>query len=142
LSFESFSRKTDNICRNCKNELHRQKYINNKEFAESVRLRNHARKRETNVIPTWFKKELFSRFNGKCAYCGREATTIDHVIPLKRRGLTENSNLVPCCNKCNSSKKDRPLSVFLKYRSPVLFDAFTDTIAIAFENGRFELLYE
>lgn len=42
--------------------------------------------------------------SGPCVYCGAPATTVDHVVPLARNGLETESNLVPACGSCNSSK--------------------------------------
>lgn len=44
---------------------------------------------------------------GECAYCGRPAQTLDHVVPVTRGGADEPSNTVPACYGCNSSKYDR-----------------------------------
>ena len=44
-----------------------------------------------------------------CAYCGRKATTVDHVFPKSRGGASESWNLVSCCRKCNSTKGDRTI---------------------------------
>lgn len=44
-----------------------------------------------------------------CAYCGNEANTADHVIPVKAGGKDEMSNLVACCTKDNSAKGARLL---------------------------------
>ncbi len=54
----------------------------------------------------WWKRK---RSSGICHYCRghfppRELT-MDHVIPLSRGGRTERINVVPCCKKCNSLKK-------------------------------------
>jgi 5-methylcytosine-specific restriction endonuclease McrA len=42
-----------------------------------------------------------------CAYCGRSATTIDHVQPRSRGGADSWENLVACCLRCNNLKSDR-----------------------------------
>jgi hypothetical protein len=39
-----------------------------------------------------------------CAYCGQEATQVDHVISRKAGGGHELENLVACCAPCNSAK--------------------------------------
>ena len=50
-----------------------------------------------------------------CWYCEGEANTWDHIIPRKRRGSNNIENLVPCCNKCNSTKGAKPLFKFRQY---------------------------
>ncbi len=42
-----------------------------------------------------------------CAYCGREASTRDHIVPRSRGGPTSWLNLVAACVACNSNKRDR-----------------------------------
>lgn len=42
----------------------------------------------------------------RCAYCGRQASTIDHVLPRSRGGADSWENLVACCQRCNSTKSD------------------------------------
>lgn len=46
-----------------------------------------------------------------CAYCGAKATHLDHLFPLIKDEFptgygTEPGNLVPCCSKCNSKKRN------------------------------------
>lgn len=60
---------------------------------------------------------LLRQFDGKCAYCGADATTRDHVVPLIRGGADSIDNIAPACHSCNSSKRDRPVSVFLMSRA-------------------------
>ncbi|KRC49473.1 HNH endonuclease [Leifsonia sp. Root227] len=40
----------------------------------------------------------------RCAYCGKSATTIDHVLPRSRGGADSWENLVACCLRCNNIK--------------------------------------
>jgi 5-methylcytosine-specific restriction endonuclease McrA len=47
---------------------------------------------------------------GPCVYCGAPADHIDHVRPLHRGGWEHESNLVPACGRCNSSKGHRLLT--------------------------------
>lgn len=42
-----------------------------------------------------------------CAYCGRAATEIDHVMPLARGGRHELVNVAPACRSCNAKKWKR-----------------------------------
>lgn len=56
--------------------------------------------------------EVYSaiRKSGPCVYCGKKAAAIDHVRPLSRGGAEHESNLVPACGYCNSSKRDKLLT--------------------------------
>lgn len=57
--------------------------------------------------PRFSKRRLFARDNNLCAYCGKDASTVDHVIPRSRGGLTEWTNTVASCLKCNHKKGNR-----------------------------------
>ena len=51
-----------------------------------------------------------------CFYCGHDATTVDHVVPVSKTDLTgaiDENNLVACCVRCNSAKGSRSQAVFL-----------------------------
>jgi HNH endonuclease len=52
---------------------------------------------------------LMRRDNYRCAYCGRRAETIDHVIPRSRGGQHAWENCVASCTVCNHRKADRLL---------------------------------
>jgi 5-methylcytosine-specific restriction endonuclease McrA len=45
-----------------------------------------------------------------CAYCGNEATQVDHIIPRASGGTDEPSNLVAACQPCNNRKSDKHLA--------------------------------
>lgn len=57
-----------------------------------------------STVPRFTKRRLLQRDKGKCAYCGKEATTVDHVIPRSRGGTTDWTNSVASCLKCNHKK--------------------------------------
>ena len=65
------------------------------------------------------RKEVYDKYNGKCAYCGCDITLkemqIDHLVPLYRNDSDEQlnrgkirtndmSNLMPSCLSCNHYK--------------------------------------
>jgi hypothetical protein len=50
---------------------------------------------------------VLERDGHACQYCNGKAMTIDHVMPKSRGGSNSPSNLVACCQKCNSKKGDR-----------------------------------
>lgn len=41
-----------------------------------------------------------------CVYCGGKQESRDHVIPVSRGGSNTLANLVPCCDHCNTMKRD------------------------------------
>lgn len=52
---------------------------------------------------------ILERDGYKCAYCGKQAKTVDHIIPRSHGGDESPTNLVACCTSCNSAKCDRGL---------------------------------
>lgn len=52
---------------------------------------------------------VLRRDSRRCAYCGRRADTIDHVVPRSRGGGHTWENCVAACRTCNSKKADRLL---------------------------------
>ncbi|MFD1721415.1 HNH endonuclease [Amnibacterium endophyticum] len=53
------------------------------------------------------RRGVLRRDEFRCAYCGRGAGTIDHVLPRSRGGADTWENLVACCLTCNNTKSDR-----------------------------------
>lgn len=57
--------------------------------------------------PRFSKRRLFQRDNYECAYCGKTANTVDHIIPRCRGGTSVWENAVASCLKCNHKKGSR-----------------------------------
>ena len=65
---------------------------------------------------------IWLKTNGICFYCGRKLIigacneknnfVIDHLVPMAAGGDNSQSNLVPCCNRCNCIKGHRQLERF------------------------------
>ena len=53
------------------------------------------------------RRGVLRRDGHRCAYCGKSAATIDHVLPRSRGGAGSWENLVACCLRCNNIKSDR-----------------------------------
>lgn len=53
------------------------------------------------------RRGVLRRDDHRCGYCGKSATTIDHVLPRSRGGVDSWENLVACCLRCNNVKGDR-----------------------------------
>ena len=60
-----------------------------------------------NSGPLWSRRGVMTRDNRCCAYCFREASTIDHVMPQSRGGKSTWTNTVAACGTCNQRKGDR-----------------------------------
>ena len=73
-----------------------------------IRLRRYVRIPQRNRVPLT-RAALMRRDNYKCAYCGRHAETIDHVLPRSRGGQHAWENCVASCTMCNHRKADRLL---------------------------------
>lgn len=72
---------------------------------EQNRLRQQKRREKT-------KQALIGSGN-VCEYCGKEGTTIDHIIPKTSGGLDLPENTVCSCLSCNMRKTNRRIDVFL-----------------------------
>jgi 5-methylcytosine-specific restriction endonuclease McrA len=53
------------------------------------------------------RRGVLRRDKHRCMYCGKSASTIDHVQPKSRGGSDSWENLVACCLRCNNMKSDR-----------------------------------
>ena len=73
-----------------------------------IRLSRYVRVPYRNRVPLT-RAALMRRDNYRCAYCGRRAETIDHVMPRSRGGQHAWENCVASCTICNHRKADRLL---------------------------------
>lgn len=73
-----------------------------------IRLRRYIRIPYRRRVPLT-RVALMRRDGYHCAYCGRRAETIDHVIPRSRGGAHIWENCVASCKPCNHRKADRLL---------------------------------
>ena len=70
------------------------------------------------------RKEVYDKYDGRCAYCGEKIEykdmQIDHLVPLSSRGKfklvnpNDISNLMPSCRVCNNWKSNYRLEDFRK----------------------------
>jgi len=74
-----------------------------------IRLSRYVRVPYRNRVPLT-RAALMRRDNYRCAYCGRRAETIDHVVPRSRGGQHAWENCVASCTICNHRKADRLLA--------------------------------
>lgn len=92
------------------NEVKRARYMHDAEFRqltiEQSRLYR-ANVRNAGSLSSHDWQLTLQFFNNSCAYCGSsDDITQDHVIALSHGGSNTASNVVPCCRRCNSSKRD------------------------------------
>jgi 5-methylcytosine-specific restriction endonuclease McrA len=57
--------------------------------------------------PAWSRRGVLGRDGNRCGYCGRAATTVDHIVPVSRGGRNTWLNAVAACDGCNQRKGDR-----------------------------------
>jgi 5-methylcytosine-specific restriction endonuclease McrA len=58
--------------------------------------------------PAAYSREAVLRRDGyRCCYCGRHATTVDHLLPSSRGGPWTWLNTVAACGGCNGRKAAR-----------------------------------
>jgi hypothetical protein len=70
---------------------------------------------------------VLRRDRHQCAYCGRRATTRDHVKPRSQGGPTSWDNLVASCAACNSRKDGRtPEQAGMRLRFQPAIPTFQD----------------
>jgi 5-methylcytosine-specific restriction endonuclease McrA len=55
----------------------------------------------------WSRRGVLVRDQHRCAYCGRRATTVDHVVPRSHGGQDSWLNTVASCAEDNHRKADR-----------------------------------
>jgi hypothetical protein len=56
---------------------------------------------------TSIRRPILDRDREICAYCGKHAVTVDHIIPKSKNGTEDPWNLVACCKGCNNKKTNR-----------------------------------
>jgi 5-methylcytosine-specific restriction endonuclease McrA len=57
--------------------------------------------------PAWTRPGVLARDGHRCGFCGKAASTIDHVLPRSRGGGNTWENTVAACGRCNNRKGDR-----------------------------------
>ncbi len=71
-----------------------------------IRLRRYVRVPFRQRAP-WSRRGVLVRDRHRCAYCGRRATTVDHVVPRSHGGGDSWLNTVAACAADNHRKADR-----------------------------------
>jgi len=69
----------------------------------------------------WMKirESILIRDAHTCQYCGNDADTVDHVVPISKGGTDEPDNLVASCKRCNFRKGNRSTGFFESARKPL-----------------------
>ena len=70
------------------------------------------------------REAVYRKYDGHCAYCGREIAyrdmQVDHFKPLRAwngedAGTDDIDNLMPACRMCNHYKRANPLALFRRF---------------------------
>jgi 5-methylcytosine-specific restriction endonuclease McrA len=73
-----------------------------------------------SILP-FSRKNVYIRDKGRCMYCGKKvglsAMTFDHVVPKCKGGLSEWTNVVISCIKCNGAKGNKSVH---KFKKPII----------------------
>lgn len=76
------------------------------------------------AISKKIREEVYRKYDGHCAYCGREIAykdmQVDHFLPrrawrIEDAGTDDISNLMPSCRMCNHYKRANTLETFRRY---------------------------
>lgn len=55
-------------------------------------------------------------FNHCCAYCGEpsDKLEVEHMTPIIKGGIHDDSNIVPACRRCNAQKGEMTIEEWLE----------------------------
>jgi hypothetical protein len=73
-----------------------------KSMGQSARKSTGSTRRWRQIRETILRRDQYI-----CQYCGQDADTVDHVIPISKGGNDLPDNLMAACKRCNYSKSDR-----------------------------------
>jgi 5-methylcytosine-specific restriction endonuclease McrA len=74
-----------------------------------ARLNRFVKKSSSVRTPRFSRRGVLVRDNHTCAYCGKYADTIDHVLPRHAGGTSTYENCVASCLSCNGKKSNKLL---------------------------------
>lgn len=97
-------------------DYQKQKYWSKPEYFRAYSSLNAAKRRSEAPYTKESIEYMQIIKNDPCVYCGGEADTVDHIVPIHDGGTSEPENLAPACRHCNISKHTRSLLSFLLYR--------------------------
>ncbi|WP_213594727.1 HNH endonuclease [Paenibacillus woosongensis] len=60
-----------------------------------------------------YRKAALQRDHHTCLWCGRPATTVDHIIPSSKGGSDLPHNLLASCSDCNTKRGNRTAFSYL-----------------------------
>jgi len=90
------------------------------------------------------RTNVYLRDNGQCQYCGdfieRKASTLDHVTPVSKGGLSTWENCTTACAPCNANKSDQTKGWKPKIKpyKPEFYELVNKRKKQGFDNVRFK----
>lgn len=91
----------------------------------------------------WSRRGVLVRDRHRCAYCGRRATTVDHVVPRAQGGQDTWLNTVAACAEDNHRKADRtPAEAGMRLLREPFEPTPADAMLLALGAEEFEALPE
>jgi len=109
----------DKLNRDAENARYRAYYRTETGRLNIITAKNRRWSKKNNLLATltsdeW--QETLEYFDNTCAYCGAKGETLqrDHALPLSKGGYYVQSNIIPACKSCNSSKHDRDMETWFK----------------------------
>lgn len=67
----------------------------------------HSQRKSNSTQWKKLRLRILQRDLWECYWCGMDATTVDHIVPVAKGGTDDQENLVAACKKCNFSKQDK-----------------------------------
>jgi len=89
------------------------------------------------------RQRMLERDNYECCYCGKRASTVDHVLPKSRGGVDSFEGCVSACARCNGFKADRTpeeAGMKMRYQPRIVTSRETLVLAIAAVGADLEML--
>jgi len=129
-SVDNFGKQTSRLdglrswCKECESNKNKEYYDNNdgaKKMRDWVKTEKGKKSKSATMRKVWAKRrgnyikfdlddeeKIYNLCNQSCAYCktpvGFDELEFDHFISIKSGGMTEPSNMLPSCTKCNRGR--------------------------------------
>ena len=88
-------------------EAHRDRMIGPHPWPRVIRLVRYVAAKWMYRPAAYSRTGVLKRDRHRCAYCGRKATSVDHLLPASRGGEWSWLNTVAACEPCNLRKANR-----------------------------------
>lgn len=98
-------------------EAHGERMIGPYQWPRALRLVRYVATKWLYSPAGYTRRGVLAREHHRCAYCGRRAQTIDHLLPRSRGGGWTWMNTVAACGPCNERKGNRtPIEAGMRLR--------------------------